>query len=203
MISTLTTNEERDCKPELDENKVWKPREATLLQSNKIYSIIMVEMDIGIMEEMHELSRTELDSHANMLVIGKMHMEYILSIIGETMDVAPFTADYKPIRVELVDAALKYECPYSGEPKILIIRRGLHVPNRKKSKGHSTQSQKSHNVGTRLFSGFLVSFASGVVEWNRWMKQQSNTQKQGALTAIQTGCLGALHGSQSLAALHR
>ena len=35
------------------------------------------------------------------------------------------------------------------------------------------------------------------------MKQQSNTQKQGALMAIQTGCLGALHGSQSLAALNR
>ena len=37
----------------------------------------------------------------------------------------------------------------------------------------------SHNVGTRLFSGFLVSSASGVVEWNCWMKQQSNTQKTG------------------------
>ena len=61
---------------------------------------------------------------------------------------------------------------------------------------------KSHNVGKRLFSGFLVSFASGVVEWNCWMKQQSNTQKQGALTAFQTGCLGALHGSQSLTALN-
>ena len=61
----------------------------------------------------------------------------------------------------------------------------------------------SHNVGTRLFSGFLVSFASGVVEWNCWMKQQSNTQEQGALMAIQTGCLGALHGSQSLTALNR
>ena len=61
----------------------------------------------------------------------------------------------------------------------------------------------SHNVGTRLFSGFLVSFASGVVEENCWMKQQSNTQKQGALMAIQTGCLGALHGSQSLTALNR
>ena len=34
------------------------------------------------------------------------------------------------------------------------------------------------------------------------MKQQSNTQKQGALTAIQTGCLGALHRSQSLTALN-
>ena len=42
----------------------------------------------------------------------------------------------------------------------------------------------SHNVGTRLLSGFLVSFAGGFVEWNCWMKQQSNTQKQGALMAI-------------------
>ena len=58
----------------------------------------------------------------------------------------------------------------------------------------STQQghKKSHNVDTRLLSGFLVSFVSGVVEWNSWMKQQSNTQKQGALTAIQTGCLSAL-----------
>ena len=60
-----------------------------------------------------------------------------------------------------------------------------------------------HNDGTRLFSGFLVSFASGVVKKNCWMKQQSNTKKQGALTVIQTGCLSALHGSQSLTALNR
>ena len=46
------------------------------------------------MEEMDESSRTELDSHANMPVIGKN--AYILSIIGETVDVAPF-------RVELVE----------------------------------------------------------------------------------------------------
>ena len=31
--------------------------------------------------------------------------------------------------------------------------------------GHNKVTQ-SHNVGTRLFSGFLVSSASGVVEWN-------------------------------------
>ena len=69
----------------------------------------------------------------------------------------------------------------------------------------STQQghKKSHNVGTRLLSGFLASFASGVVEWNCWMKQQSNTQKQGALTAIQSDCLGTLHGSQRLTALNR
>ena len=79
------------------------------------------------MEDVNKLSRTELDSHANMPVIGRN--AYILSKIGETVDVAPFTPDYKPISVELVDAALKYECPYSGKVKILIIRRGLHVPS--------------------------------------------------------------------------
>ena len=68
-----------------------------------------------------------------------------------------------------------------------------------KIQGTQQGHKMSHNVGTR----FLVGFASGVVEWNCWMKQQSNTQKQGALMAIQTGCLGALHGSQSLTALNR
>ena len=79
------------------------------------------------MEDVNESSRTEPDSHANMPVIGRN--AYILSKIGETVNVAPFTPDYKPISVELVDAALKYECPYSGKVKILIIRRGLHVPS--------------------------------------------------------------------------
>ena len=62
-----------------------------------------------------------------MPVIGKN--AYILSKIGETVDVAPFTPDYNPIRVELVDAALKYDFPYSRESKILIIRRRLYVPS--------------------------------------------------------------------------
>ena len=79
------------------------------------------------MEDVNESSRTELDSHANMPVIGMN--AYILSKIGETVDVAPFTPDYKSISVELVNAALKYECPYSGKIKILIIRRGLYVPS--------------------------------------------------------------------------
>ena len=48
--------------------------------------------------------------------------------------------------------------------------------------GTTQQGHKmSQNVGTRLFSGFLVSFASGVDKRNCWMKQQSNTQKQGHL----------------------
>ena len=114
MISTLNTYEEESCKSKLDK-----------IKNNKVYSIILKGSET--MQDANKLSRTELDSHANMPVIGKN--AYILSKIGETGDVAPFTPDYKPISVELVDAALKYECPYSGEVKILIIRRGLYVPS--------------------------------------------------------------------------
>ena len=121
MISTLTTTEEGDCKSELDKNKVRKQVDAILVQNNKIYSSIME--GTGTMEDANKSSRTELDSHANMPGRG------MNAYIRETVDVAPFSPDYKPISVELVDAALKYECPYSGEIKILIIRRGVHVPS--------------------------------------------------------------------------
>ena len=61
------------------------------------------------MDDVNKSSRTELDSHANMPVIGRN--AYILSRIGENVDVAPFTPDYKPISVELVDAALNMNVP--------------------------------------------------------------------------------------------
>ena len=63
-----------------------------------------------------------------------------------------------------------------------------------KIQGTQQGHKMSHNVGTRLFSGFLVSFASGVVKRNCWMKQQSNTQKQGRLwlskLAVLVLCMG-------------
>ena len=114
MISTLTTTKEGSCKSKLDK-----------IKNNKIYSIILEGTEN--IQDVNKSSRTELDSHANMPVIGIN--AYILAKIGETVDVAHFTPDYKPISVELVDAALKYECPYSGKIKILIIRRGLYVPS--------------------------------------------------------------------------
>ena len=75
------------------------------------------------MEDVNKLSWTELDSHANMPVIGRN--AYILSKIGETVDVAPFTPDYKPISVELVDAALKYECPIQWRSQDSDNKKGI------------------------------------------------------------------------------
>lgn len=72
-------------------------------------------------------SRTELDSHANMAVVGKY--AYVLSEYGKTVDVSPFSPHYPPTTAPLVDAALQYECPYDGNVYVLIIRNALHIPS--------------------------------------------------------------------------
>ena len=72
-------------------------------------------------------SRTELDSHANMPVVGKH--AYIISDSGKVADVSPFTPDYNSMEIPIVDAAIQYDCPYTDKRYILVIRNALHVPS--------------------------------------------------------------------------
>ena len=74
-----------------------------------------------------EESRTELDSHATMTVIGKH--AYILAEIGKTVEVNPFTPTYKPIEAPIVDAALQNDSPYERKSYVLVVRSALHVPS--------------------------------------------------------------------------
>ena len=72
-----------------------------------------------------ELSRTELDSHANMPVVGRN--SYVISNSGKTADVNAFTPDHAPLTIPIVDAAIQYDSPYDGKSYILIIRNALYV----------------------------------------------------------------------------
>ena len=74
-----------------------------------------------------EDSQTELDSHANMPVVGR-HVE-IISDTGRVAEVNPFTPDYQSMSVRIVDAAVRYQCPFSGTTHILIVRNALSVPS--------------------------------------------------------------------------
>jgi hypothetical protein len=76
-----------------------------------------------------ESSRTELDSHANMPVVGRH--AFIISDTGRIADVNPFTPDYDSMQVPIVDAAVQYDCPYDGQSYILVVRNALHVPSMK------------------------------------------------------------------------
>ena len=70
-------------------------------------------------------SHTEHDSHAIMTVVGKH--AYIIADTGKKVDVSPFTPDYKPLTVPLVDATVRYDNPYNRKSYILVLRNALHV----------------------------------------------------------------------------
>ena len=73
-------------------------------------------------------SRTELDSHANMAVVGSC--AYIIGDTGRTVEVNPFTPQYESLKdVKVVDAALLYVCNYTCREVLLIIRNALYIPS--------------------------------------------------------------------------
>ena len=71
-------------------------------------------------------SRMELDSHASMPVVGKN--AHILSNTGRTCDVKAYNPDYEAMVIPLVDAAVQYDCPFTGNVYILVLRNALYVP---------------------------------------------------------------------------
>ncbi|MEM7375797.1 MAG: hypothetical protein AAF587_44810, partial [Bacteroidota bacterium] len=72
-------------------------------------------------------SRMELDSHANMPVVG--NQAYFLAHTGESAEVKPYNPDYPTKTIPIVDAAIQYDCPYSDETCVFIIRNALYVPS--------------------------------------------------------------------------
>lgn len=81
--------------------------------------------DINISAINKNASQTELDSHANMPVVGR-HC-YIINDTGKTADVNAFAPDIKALKIPIVDAAIQYDCPYDGTVYILIVRNALYV----------------------------------------------------------------------------
>ena len=75
-----------------------------------------------------EEGRTELDSHANMVVLGRQ--AYVFEKTGRTCNVRPFAQELGMAEgVPIVDGAIAYDCPYSNQTFILIIRNALHIPS--------------------------------------------------------------------------
>ena len=77
--------------------------------------------------ELHEVSRTEFDSHANMPLVGCE--AYIIADSGKRPTVYPYSPEYPPKELAIVDAGLQYDCPYSGKSYILVVRNAISVPS--------------------------------------------------------------------------
>jgi hypothetical protein len=54
-----------------------------------------------------ELSRSELDTHANLPVVGRH--AYIISNTRRLANMSPFTPDYSLMQIQVVDTAVHYD----------------------------------------------------------------------------------------------
>ncbi len=73
-------------------------------------------------------SATELDSHANMVVIGSHCLK--IGDTGQTANVNTFSKEAGGMsEVPIIDAVCAYDCPKSGQTYLLLLRNGLHMPS--------------------------------------------------------------------------
>ena len=72
--------------------------------------------------------RTELDSHADMIVLGAH--AFIFDSTNRTCNFQPFDPSLGTAsKIPIVDGAVVYEYPYTGEIYVLILRNALHIPH--------------------------------------------------------------------------
>ena len=73
-------------------------------------------------------STTELDFHANMVVVGAQGT--IIQDTGLYADVSAFVDEVNKLnRVPIRDMALAYDCPYKRKTFLLIAKNALYVPS--------------------------------------------------------------------------
>ena len=71
--------------------------------------------------------RTELDSHANMCVLGKN--SFVFEHTGRHCDVSAFSPTIEKTSLPVVDAVIVYDCPFQLKSYLLMIRNALYVEN--------------------------------------------------------------------------
>ena len=74
------------------------------------------------------VSDTELDGHVDSPVVGKY--AYILETTPNTASISEFTSNLgDPIQVQIVIAAVAYDCKYTGKTYIMVIYNTLYFNN--------------------------------------------------------------------------
>ena len=92
-------------------------------------SSITATASVSSTESHFPQSRSELDSHANMVVLGKNCFVFD-GIHGKTCTVEPFDPSIGTAKkVPIVDAAIAYDCPYLHKTFLLIVRNALYIPS--------------------------------------------------------------------------
>jgi hypothetical protein len=99
----------------------WDPGGGRIfIRDNHLYGAVVASTN-GVDDGPGDESRTDLDSHANMPVVGTG--AHVLVDHNRTCEASPYSPDYEPMEVPLVDAAVRYD--RDGRVYILLIQNAL------------------------------------------------------------------------------
>lgn len=113
--------------PELVEGRYYSSK-ALEPEPNAFVAALIGRARIGSTNADETESRSELDSHANMVVAGRN--SFILNRSGKVAHVSAFTPEVKALsEVPIVDVAIAYDCPHSDQCYILVFHNALSVPS--------------------------------------------------------------------------
>ena len=110
---------------------------ARLCPNNHVVSAIIasldgMDMDVGDMDSGNEgmIMEVHLDSHANMVVLGKGCR--VIAVSEYTAEVSAYTDDVGKLhQVPIVDAVLMYRCPHNQTQYLLVVQNALYVSSMK------------------------------------------------------------------------
>jgi hypothetical protein len=160
----------REPVPQPDANHAdqkWDPGgDRIFIRDNHLYGAIVASLN-GVGDGPGEESRADLDSHANMPVVGSGAQ--VLVDHNRTCEVSPYSPDYEPMEVPLVDAAVRYD--HDGRVYILLIRNALYVLS------------LDHN----LLPPFVIREAGVIVKDTPKIQLDDPTEEEHAITFPKTG----------------
>jgi len=82
---------------------------------------------VAVAELQVEEHPTDMDSHADTCVVGKNAL--IVHKLDRQVNVTGFDPSQGKVKnLDLVSAALAYDCPTTGEATILMVHQAVHVP---------------------------------------------------------------------------
>ena len=113
---------------ESDESMAWNPGAPNDYAMKVIAEALRVCGNVECDAHDAHIFRTELDSHANMVVVGRNTA--IINDTGRTAEVSPFTPDCSSLQnVPVVNAAIGYDCEHAGESYLLVVMNAISVPS--------------------------------------------------------------------------
>lgn len=104
------------------------PHEASQPNELTVRAVISsVKAQISEVVSYETLPCIELDSHAKMIVLGKH--SFVFESTGKTCNVRPFSEEIGMAEdVPIVDGAIAYDDPQTGQTYILLMRNALYIP---------------------------------------------------------------------------